>query len=760
MTVGFPLIRRRWWVVAAWLAGCVGLGLLVGPLDPAANERESFLPAETPYSRATAAMRESFPHNSGLAEAVVIFERPAAMLSAEDFQAVERLAQRIGAACSPGGKGNLAGVQVRSPRSVMLPGNPLISGASERGQAALIVVSIPANFITIRSSRVVDLINGLLAEEALPGGLKVAVTGNAGFGRDYADAAEKSHRKTVYVTLVAVIVILLIVYRAPAAAMVPLAAISIAAFVALKVLAAGQHFGMHIGMAERIFVIVLLYGAGTDYSLFFISRFREFLDEQMPALEASGRALDATLPAILASAGTDTAGLLMLCFADYGIFRTTGPAVAVALLTALLAAVTLVPAGAAIIGSRLFWPGKVGADKLPRLGRKRLWPRLARLVTGRPRAVLVVSLIALAVPAFRGVRLTWVYDTLTELKKDPQAPVGNAAVGLEMARRHWPVGQIAPVHVLVRSARPRTDAQWQQFSQKVTRTLSQLAGVQGIRSLSRPLGREPNAVSRTILATVGRPKVLVEYLSEDRRATRLAVLLDSPAFSLKAMKAAKEIRHTVEATVEQQGDSVGINGQVHIAGATAEMMDIRAVTQADFYRVAALSLCVIYVMVVVLLRDAVLAAFMVASTVLSYFATLGAAFWVFTGLLGHAGLDWKVEVFLFVVMVAVGVDYNIFLASRLSQEARRLPGKLAICRAVIHTGPVISSCGLIMAATLGSLMAGDLTLLHQLGFALALGMLIDSFLVRPLLLPAFAALSGRTGRALDLGAGFNRRRRS
>ncbi len=202
------------------------------------------------------------------------------------------------------------------------------------------------------------------------------------------------------------------------------------------------------------------------------------------------------------------------------------------------------------------------------------------------------------------------------------------------------------------------------------------------------------------------------------------------------------------------------SGRAHLAGATAEMMDIRTVTQADFYRVAALSLCVIYVMVVVLLRDAVLAAFMVASTVLSYFATLGAAFWVFTGLLGHAGLDWKVEVFLFVVMVAVGVDYNIFLASRLSQEARRLPGKLAICRAVIHTGPVISSCGLIMAATLGSLMAGDLTLLHQLGFALALGMLIDSFLVRPLLLPAFAALSGRTGRALDLGAGFNRRRRS
>ena len=128
-------------------------------------------------------------------------------------------------------------------------------------------------------------------------------------------------------------------------------------------------------------------------------------------------------------------------------------------------------------------------------------------------------------------------------------------------------------------------------------------------------------------------------------------------------------------------------------------------------------------------------------------ATLGISYWVF----GGEGLDWKVEVFLFVVMVAVGVDYNIFLASRLAQEARRLPVKLATCRAVIHTGPVISSCGLIMASTLGSLMAGDLQLLRQLGFALALGMLIDTFLVRPLMLPAFVVVAKRTGRAIQLG---------
>jgi putative drug exporter of the RND superfamily len=129
--------------------------------------------------------------------------------------------------------------------------------------------------------------------------------------------------------------------------------------------------------------------------------------------------------------------------------------------------------------------------------------------------------------------------------------------------------------------------------------------------------------------------------------------------------------------------------------------------------------------------------------VLSYLAALGLSYGVFAGLLGQEGLDWKVQLFLFVVMVAVGVDYSIFLTARLKQEMRRAEGLQAVREAVIHTGPVISSCGVIMAATLGSPMAGDLKLLHQLGFAMAAGMLMDTFIVRPLLLPSFAALKFR-----------------
>jgi RND superfamily putative drug exporter len=239
----------------------------------------------------------------------------------------------------------------------------------------------------------------------------------------------------------------------------------------------------------------------------------------------------------------------------------------------------------------------------------------------------------------------------------------------------------------------------------------------------------------------GGKQVRSEYLSGDGRACRLSVILEQPALSNPAMATLAQLRRACLRALP-----AGFN--LHLAGATAEMADVRSVTQRDFYRVAALTLAVVFLIVLALLRDAVLSGLMVASTVLSYLATLGATWWFFTALAGSSGLDWKVEVFLFVVMVAVGQDYNIFLAGRLAEESLRAPPRQAARAAIIHTGGVISSAGLIMAATLGSLASGDLALLVQLGFAFALGMLVDTFLVRPLLLPAAAVLTRRTGRAL------------
>ncbi|HUU23864.1 MAG TPA: MMPL family transporter [Phycisphaerae bacterium] len=768
MSFGAVVFRGRWIVLLVWAAGVAALWSGVASVDPGRNEPPSLLPAGAPYLRAVAALEDSFPDSSGLSQAVVVFERRGGPLTAADRDAIEQVARRIPLpGTGQAGQGDLAGVKVRSPRSIPLPDNPLVSPRSERGQAGSIVVNVPANFVSLRAARVVRHIREILAAETLPAGLGAEVTGSCAYGSDYALAGERSHSRTVYVTLIAVVVILAVVYRAPLAALVPLGAVSLAAAAVLKILDAAQQFGMHVGTAEHIFVIVLLYGAGVDYSLMLISRHREFVASGLTGPQAAIQALDRIAPAVLASAATDIAGLLMLSFADFHVFRTAGPAVAVGLAMALLGSITLVPALLGVFGARVFWPRGAGIPVLPSPApdacpipasnplpaqasrHKSLWAPIARAVTAHPGAVLLATLLVLALPLIQGLRVPWVYDTLTELRPDY-----GAVRGTEMAMRHWPIGQIAPTTVLVRTETPLRTERWNEVSQGLTESLRALDGVRDVRSASAPVGaaapdRRGNGIQTLIegLTFDARGRILrklaeKEYVSRDRRAVRLVAILDHPPFTTRAMETVRTIRRAVAAEIEREG----LQAELYLAGATAQMINVRDVTQKDIRRIVVLVLAVILGIVFLLLRNPLLSLFVVAATVLTYLATLGISYWVFAALFGAGGLDWKVEVFLFVVMVAVGVDYSIFLAARMREEARRLPLRDAVHEAIVHTGPVISSCGVIMAATLGSLMAGDLTLLHQLGFALALGILLDTFVTRPLLVPAFAVLIGRRSR--------------
>ena len=775
-------------IVAAWLLA-VALAICLGPTEGAARkEPTSFLPPDTPTRVAVKKLTDHFGHTVGLSEAIVVLERGGGPLTDDDYRTIQKLAGRI---AKPSdeliGDEDLIGVDVKGPHSVPVPpqSNPYIATATPVGQAALIKINIPANFITSRSARIVRHVRSILASEGpdFPAGLSASVTGSSAFGLDYARAAEKSHLRTFAVTIAAVVLILLVIYRAPLAALVPLGGISAAAIIALAMLDVGNvYLGMSTGLAEKIFTIVLLYGAGTDYTLLLISRQREFLCSGMPHRRATIEALNHTLPALLASAGTDTAGLLMLTFANYDLFASAGPAIAVALLVALSAVLTLVPAVVVIVGARIYWPSHPERTARAITARgSAVWHRVASVVTARPGTVLAIALVLLAIPAVRGANLKWVYDTLADLDGSYES-----AQGARTVQDHWPIGEIAPVNVLIEAPGAIDDEQWLRLSAKVTAAVGNVRSgsdraVRDVRSLTKPLGRDIDATTKEFLKMAMKAKppeaprsqskrrglldllqdganslvsglvqdrlrkvrerTFKEYVSASRSAMRIEIILNKPAMTLQAMNIVETIKDDLVTTLAGEEPEA----RVHIAGATAQTMDIRAVTGADFYRIAAMALGVIFLIVWLLLKDVFLSGFMVLSTLLSYWTTLGITYWVFAGLFGAAGLDWKVEIFLFVVMMAVGQDYNIFLAARVSQEARRMEPRRACRHAIIYTGPVISSCGLIMAATLGSLMVGDMALLQQLGFALALGMLIDSFIVRPLVLPAFIALTGRTG---------------
>jgi RND superfamily putative drug exporter len=737
-------------VAAAWIILAVALGFLVSPPNPVESESLTFLPGSSPSVQADAVLEKYFPRSSGLSQVAIALERtspasssapaataPANRLTAEDLSYLSglmaRLRQPLPAKLAS--ELNAQHLWVQGPADLgALPFNPYIS---RDGQAAILLVNVPANYITLRSANTVKHVRELIARTPPPAGTALAITGSAALGADYAAAAETSHRRTLWVTLVAVLVILLAVYRSPLSAVLVIGVITLAALVASGALSLGSRAGLHVGTAERIFVFVLLYGAGVDYSLLYLSRFREMLGRQRPARAAAGEALAATAPTIAASAGTVIGGLAMLSAAQFTLFKTTGQTVAGALVIALLASLTLLPAAAALLGRRLFWPNR----RWDILGAQRFWPWAAGLITRRPAWVLGLTLLALAVPAWRGTGLTYVYDTVAGLS-DRYASVA----GVQAVKRHWPEGEIAPTTLVLVADEPAKDL-LRPAAAALTESAGKLPCVANVRSLALPLGKGVNLPTQGPLGLLLSPltgrlreRIESEYVGGDGLATRLVVVANCPPLSNQAMSMLEQVRQTAEALPP------GV--RLYVSGSTADMADIRSVTQSDFYRVAALTLGVVFLIVLALLRDVILAGFMVASTVISYLATLGFTWWYFTGVGGTAGLDWKVEVFLFVVMVAVGQDYNIFLAARLAEESACGSATQAARAALTSTGGIISSAGLIMAATLGSLLVGDLALLVQLGFAFALGMLLDTFVVRPLLLPSFAVLTGRTGRPL------------
>ena len=726
----------RWLVLLLWVIAAAALAIAIPTPPPRIGESTDLLPPDSSVRIAQGMVAAHFGGQSDLSNVDIVFERPDHPLLPEDLTAIEQLAARLKVA----GKGEqisdlLPHAIVRTPAELSLAGrdNPLISSD---GRAALITVSLPYNYISLAAGRYVQHAQRIVLSASLPPGLNAAVTGLAGYGYDYAVAIERSHHKTAIVTVISVVTILLLVYRAPLAALIPLAAVSAAAVVVTKLLTVAANHGLETGTAEQIFTFVLLFGAGVDFSLLIIGRFREQLSAGLSPNVAIYKAWRSSIHGIWASALVTSCGLAMLGVAKFTIFRNAAPSVVLAILGGAAAGSTLTPALLAICGRATFWP--VHDRRVPAGKRSPFWTAVSERVTAHPILTMLITILVLAIPAHTAFTLVWNYDSLFSLKKNYQARLGT-----EMAQRHWPVGETAPLSLAILTTDKTPQEAWQNLATSLTADLAANPDVGNVRSLTSPLGSSASSNENATVLLLAAQQINQTYLSPDDKAMRLSVILRDQPLSRQAMALAEHIRQSALHSAQ----STGLKVDVRLTGPTAEMMAMRDVTHVDFERVSVLGLAAIWIMMTLALRDPALSAFIVAATVLSFLATLGLTT-IYFGLLGATGLDWKVQMMLFIVLVAVGQDYSIFFAVRYQQELKSLSPGPAVRRALVYTGPVISSCGLIMAATLGSIMAGDISLLIQLGFALALGMLIDTFLVRPLLLPAFLVLRGERRTAI------------
>jgi RND superfamily putative drug exporter len=581
-----------------------------------------------------------------------------------------------------------------------------------------------------------------------------------------------------------------------------------------------------------------LFGAGTDYCLFLISRFREEMaDTEMTsaAVKTTVRAVGET---IASSAGTVIVGLAMMVFAELGLYNTTGPAIAIGVAITLLAGLTLIPALLSVLGLHAFWPRK--ASHVRDQG---LWPRWAAKVVKHPIVALVVPVVVLVPLAWYGSGLARDFDMLGDLPKTDEA-----RAGFDVLAEHMGAGSMRPLNILVIDKAGFTSPQGLARIKGLKTTLESLSHVIEVRSLAGALpdnsrlsvsaqltaaaatareglaaldavalsgtgnpasstqllqsavrqllvlggyleelaGTYPEAAAdpgyqhavaadtalvaqirgastalsqgTTLAALLGevsaklgdlaggldtveksfasRPEALLipsAYLSPDGTASRLQVVLDVGPYSEEALNAVGVMLQTLS--------DKGFEGAVE--GNSAVLRDLRDVSDRDMNKAVIFVLGGILVVLILLLRALVAPIYLILTILLSYSATLGVVRLVFGDILGQRGITWWVPMFMFVMLVALGMDYNIFLIGRVKEEVARHGTREGTRLALGRTGGIITSAGIIMAGTFASMMAGKLLGLKQIGFAVTFGVLLDTFVVRTTLVPAITVLLGR-----------------
>ncbi|MEX0676155.1 MAG: MMPL family transporter [Pirellulales bacterium] len=755
-------------VIALWVLLAVGLHVLAPRWDDVTHDGDlAYLPDSMPSSRGVRLLNEAFPAEGAKSELAVIVERPGAPLSTADLLWSDSLAELFREHAS---ELELADVWNRNTEVV---GGKLTSRTSRRGQAAVTVLKVKHEYMATANMQLLDRVRKLLdeAREKAPPGLNVGISGSAAIAGDMLQSAAESIQNTELTTVALVILILLVVYRAPLLVAVPLVTIGTALFISLDVLALLTQLGQVRGFSwwhfkvfttTKIFIVVILFGSGTDFCLFLISRYREELARGLGRLQAVAEATSRVSQALVASAATTICGLGMMFFADFGKFKSSGPAIAMCLAITLAACLTLAPALLAAGGKAVFWPfglrhigGAATSDDVePATLANRFWNWAAGVIVARPGLILVTSLALLAPLAYRGLWVQMTYDLLGELQADR-----TSVRGTDIARRHFAAGEMAPITVLAHKRNARFDERLgERAIARLTKTLYDMQGIESVRSITEPTGDPPGyfqplrARGLQKLAArkhkITKARFLTQVPGLAGEVARFDLVFRDEPFSPRAVAMLDRLEAYL-ARQQVDPDSPWFGADFAFVGTTVGVRDLAEVTAGDQRLIQQLVLIAVLAVLIFILRRPLVCIYLILSVLFSYLVTIGFTQLWFEWLYGETyyGLDWKVPIFLFVILIAVGEDYNIYLVTRVLEEQKRHGPLVGLRRAIAKTGGIITSCGVIMAGTFIAMTTGTLRGITELGFALSLGIMLDTCVVRPVLVPAFLALVERYGRA-------------
>lgn len=631
--------------------------------DKISNEAISFLPGDA-ESVAVAEALKRFPGGEQV-PAVVVFRREGG-LTAADRAAIA--AQRRAVSQSPRVKG--------------VPVTPLQT--SPDGSAAVFIVPLKASG---DANLLVDTVADIRAAVTkVPEGVSAKVTGPAGFSADAVKVFGNINTTLFLGAAVLVIVLLLLIYRSPIFWVLPILGVFLAEHLVRGAGSLMADAGVSINGQSQGIMLVLVFGAGTDYALLLVARYREELHHHRNRFTAMATAVRSAAPAILASAGTVIAGLLVLVLAQSNATAGLGPIGAVGVACAALSMLTFFPAVLVLCGRWIFWPRIPRAgegDEVEDLATRGWWRRIGEATARHPRRVWVLTTAALLVLA---LGLTQFSGTLTQA--NGFTATTESVEGQQLLQEAFPAGASAPTTVLVP---PGGDA---------AAVAAAARGVEGVATVLPPITGEPG--------------------------TQVPVILRDDPLSTAAYASVDPLRQAVRAA--SPGTLVG--------GPTATDKDVQDASARDSRVLPPLILAVVFVILAVLLRSLLAPALLVITTVISYVAALGASVWFFEAVLDAPGEDPSLVLYGFVFLVALGVDYNIFLMARAREEAERHGTREGILRALAVTGGVITSAGIVLAGTFAILGLLPLWALLQLGVLVAFGVLLDALVVRTLLVPA------------------------
>jgi RND superfamily putative drug exporter len=789
-----PRPHRPWGTLVApavWLAIGVVAAVFVPPLKEAVPEaRGGFLPADADVNVAGRLFAEQFGETERSSAAIVARRRGGLTDADRAYlgRLTDALHERLRTRESrPYGQDWPSGLRSPVAGAKSPPVDPLLRNKllSRDGHAAVIQVQMPFEMITAHTVPQVTELEKLIAALEPPAGLETHLTGSASLGRDYIIASHGGMERTLNYTIAGVVLVLLLVYRSPLAVVAALLVVSTAVFLSFRVASVMAYLKLPVSQMAEQFMVVLLYGAGTDFCLFLFARYREEIAgfeqahgraerRHLPAIMAV--ALTRTRPAILASAATVVIAMATMVFARFEAYRTAGPALAGGLTVVTIASLTLAPALMLSAGRALFWPGR-GVSSGGTFGG--LWERMGAIPAKVPVVTVIAVLAAFAPFWVVSTKTTRVFDTLQELPEDSPGARGAAAF-----REHFPAGEAYPISLIVRAREPviadgarAPNVETGAAVDRVAAAIRRLDTVHDVRGLYQPYGAlggpgSADAGGNGPLALLGnlvRDRIAEQsarvYLGKDRRSLRFDVILKAPAYNNESLDTAADLQGVVAAAAA--GTPLA-GAEVHAVGNTPTMRDIRSVTRADLFRVAGMVAVCLLLILLWLLGDLMLSIVLLGATAAGYFATLGLTAVVWEWVVGRPGLDWKLDFFLFCILAAVGQDYNIFIVSRIMEERKKGqqqpaaasatgkaesaadgqapvndsvtagddPAAAAVRAAVARTGGIISCCGVVMAVTFGSMLAAPLIVMRQIGFALAAGVLIDTFILRPLMVPA------------------------